>query len=675
MVNRGSASSPSRIWPVRVLFGLVTLTILCAFGVWELFRGNAHYFHVLSVLIALFLSGLAVLFGEFASSQTALSESRRAHERFLVSMVAGHSAAWDLNVSTGQMAWFGDLQTLFGIPSNTFSSEVDALYRHAHPEDRQRVSEMMTHARENHSPFTIEFRSAHEDGTIRLISANGKFQYDKKGNALRMLGTAVDVTDRKQAEEALAAMLNSAMDAIITVDEEQRIVMFNTAAERMFQCAANEALGTHINRFIPAPVTAKHETVPKTLVEQFAQANAMHQGSGRFGELYALRSDGETFPAEASISQSDSNGKKWFTLILRDITERLDAERALRESEERFRLVANTAPVMIWMSGTDMLCNYFNRTWLEFTGRPLETELGNGWAEGVHVQDADKCLQTYTEAFGRRKTFEMQYRLRRRDGEYRWVIDIGVPRFNPDGSFAGYIGSCIDITEQKQAEEAMASVGRRLIEAHEEERTRIGRELHDDVNQRLALLAVELDRSVQKLPSSPELRELAAQAQQRIHEIAKDIQSLSHRLHSSRLDYLGLAAAANSLCKELSEKGDVNIKFTHTGIPRTLPKEVSLCLFRVLQEALQNALKHSGVTDFRVDLRGTARAVQLTVTDTGVGFEEQEAATRQGLGLISMRERLQLVHGELSIESHRGAGTTIRARVLLDRDALQSMVG
>ena len=142
---------------------------------------------------------------------------------------------------------------------------------------------------------------------------------------------------------------------------------------------------------------------------------------------------------------------------------------------------------MIWMSGPDKLCNYFNKTWLEFSGRPLEAELGDGWSQGVHPVDLNGCLDVYTRSFDRRQSFEMQYRLRRYDGEYRWVLDTGVPRSNPDGSFAGYIGSCIDITDRKLAEEALARMGRRLIEVQEQERTRIARELHDDVLQRMAL--------------------------------------------------------------------------------------------------------------------------------------------------------------------------------------------
>jgi PAS domain S-box-containing protein len=358
-----------------------------------------------------------------------------------------------------------------------------------------------------------------------------------------------------------------------------------------------------------------------------------------------------------------------------DLTDRRRAEIQLRESEERFRLVANTAPVMIWTSGTDRKCNYFNKPWLDFTGRPIDAELGDGWADGVHPDDSGRCLRTYTEAFDRRETFELQYRLRRHDGEYRWVLDKGVPRFNPDGTFAGYIGSCIDITERKLAEESLATIGRRLIEAHEEERTWIGRELHDDINQRLALLAVELDRWNQHISSTPELSNQIRHAQERISQIARDVQGLSHRLHSSKLEYLGLATAANSFCKELSEQNKVEVQFKHAGIQRNLPKEVSLCLFRVLQEALQNAVKHSGVKSFAVDLQGTADVIDLTVADFGSGFSEQEAFTRNGLGLISMRERLQLVRGELSVKSKPGAGTTIHARVPLKVKEFRAMAG
>jgi PAS domain S-box-containing protein len=149
------------------------------------------------------------------------------------------------------------------------------------------------------------------------------------------------------------------------------------------------------------------------------------------------------------------------------MAERGRAQAALRESEERFRIVADAAPVLIWMSGLDKLCTFFSKPWLEFTGRTMEQEMGNGWAEGVHPDDFQNCLKTYVEAFDARKPFVMQYRLRRHDGEYRWISDTGVPRYDTDKNFAGYIGSCVDITELRSKEEALREFEERVVLAAE----------------------------------------------------------------------------------------------------------------------------------------------------------------------------------------------------------------
>jgi len=349
-----------------------------------------------------------------------------------------------------------------------------------------------------------------------------------------------------------------------------------------------------------------------------------------------------------------------------DITEQKIVEEALRESEARFRLVANAAPVLIWMSGTDKLCDYFNDPWLQFTGRSLDQELGNGWAEGVHPEDLQRCLETYMTAFDRRESFEMEYRLRRYNGEYRWMYDKGVPRLNSNGAFAGYIGACTDITEHKLAEEALSSVSGRLIEAQDQERARIARELHDDISQRLALVAMDLDSQKQNpLATTEELRAAIGATYKQISDLVSDIHAMSHRLHSSKLDSVGLAAAAAGFCRELSERQKVLIDFSSERIPKKVPEAISLCLFRVLQEALQNALKHSGAKQVRVSLVGCMNEIQLTIWDKGCGFDAEHALKGTGLGLTSMKERLKLVDGELSLDAKLQRGTTIRARVPL----------
>jgi PAS domain S-box-containing protein len=386
------------------------------------------------------------------------------------------------------------------------------------------------------------------------------------------------------------------------------------------------------------------------------------EGAVRNMEILFRRKDGRLRTGLVSSELIDLNGEPCALSLITDITEAKRAEESRRESEERFRLVANTAPVMIWMSGPDKLCTYFNQQWLEFTGRPLEAELGNGWAEGVHPDDLKSCMNSYVEAFDRRQSCRMEYRLRRHDGEYRWLADIGVPRFERDGRLAGYIGSCIDITDRKLAEAALSTMGRRLIEAHEEERTWIARELHDDINQRIAMLSIELQQGGEGSPRS-ENPDHIRHIRQRLLDLGNDIQALSHRLHSSKLEYLGLVAAASSFCREFSQQHTVEIDFQHEGVPRSLPKELSLSLFRVLQEALQNATKHSGARHFEVHLHGTPEEVELMVRDNGLGFDQQHATNHHGLGLISMRERMQMVRGQLYMNSRPGHGTTIRARV------------
>ncbi|MCU1300636.1 MAG: domain S-box protein [Candidatus Sulfotelmatobacter sp.] len=503
--------------------------------VWETYKGYVIGGIALILLETLLIVGLLWQSARRRAAETALVIS---NDRLRLAVEAGKSVGWEWDTKTDINRWFGDLQTIFGIESDTYFGQAEDFRRMVHPEDRELVQQAIADAKRDRKPYTAEFRVVRTDGTVRWVTARGQFHYEDNGDPARMLGMAVDITERHKAEDAV------------------------------------------------------------------------------------------------------------------------------RESEERFRLVANTAPVMIWMSGPDKLCHYFNQPWLEFTGRPLEAELGNGWSEGVHSGDLKDCLDTYTRAFDLRESFKMRYRLRRHDGEYRWLLDIGVPRLNPDGTFVGYIGSCLDVTEAQLAEEALANIGRKLIEAHEEERTWIARELHDDINQRIALLSVELEQWSQSLPQTEgEVRYHMAHLRQRLFDLGKDIQALSHRLHSSKLDYLGIASAANSFCRELSEQQKVEIDFKHAGIPRSLPKEISLCLFRVLQESLQNATKHSGVRHFNVDLYGTSEEIQLTVTDLGVGFDPQDAVNRRGLGLISMRERLQLVSGELSIKSQPGRGTTLVARV------------
>ena len=218
------------------------------------------------------------------------------------------------------------------------------------------------------------------------------------------------------------------------------------------------------------------------------------------------------------------------------------------------------------------------------------------------------------------------------------------------------------IEERKLAEQALEGFSRKLIDAQEQERTRIARELHDDIGQRLALLAVGLDQLRQDPPDLHiEFRNRLSELQEQTLGIATDTQSLSHELHSSKLEHLGIAAAVGGFCKEFGEQQRVEIDFKTHDLPSLLASDISLCLYRVLQEAIHNSAKHSGVQRFEVQLWGTSENIHLLVRDSGSGFEPERAKKSPGLGLISMEERLKLLKGTLSIRSQPQRGTTIHA--------------
>ena len=356
---------------------------------------------------------------------------------------------------------------------------------------------------------------------------------------------------------------------------------------------------------------------------------------------------------------------KWEKLAKKSADELRQSARALLESEQRFRVMADGAPMLIWLSDADDLRTDFNRAWLEFTGRPLEQERGKGWAESVHPDDLAQCLEVARDALRGERGFTHEYRLRRHDGQYRWMLRRALPRFLSNGDFAGFIGCCIDVNDLKEAETVRAEFSGRLIRAQEEERARIARELHDDINQRMALLA----NGIRQLDEGGSGKDAAARSGQLADlgrltdEISADIQHLSHQLHSSKLQYLGVAAAVRDLCQEFSRQHHVEVACSAQKLPRNVDQNVSLCLFRIVQESLRNVAKHSHAAHVKVELVPEGSGIRLRVSDDGVGFDSADSSHYPGLGLVSMRERVRGVGGEFSLWSRSAFGTKVECIV------------
>jgi PAS domain S-box-containing protein len=349
--------------------------------------------------------------------------------------------------------------------------------------------------------------------------------------------------------------------------------------------------------------------------------------------------------------------------ILQDITDRKRSEESLRESEQRLRLATQAGRMYAydWDVLKDVVVRSSEHVKILGLTEPLRFP-HQQFVDTIHLDDRATFLAAIAGLTPEHPTSEVTYRALTSDGALVWLKSNGRGFFDGEGRLQRVIGMVADVTDVKEAEEALASMTGKLIEAQEQERARIARELHDDITQRLTLLAIEFER-LQNTPS--EFPSRVQELRRQLTEMLSDVQSLSHELHSSKLDYLGMAAAIKGFCTELAEKHGVSIDFKDENTPKHLPKEIALCLFRVAQQALHNALKYSGMRHFEVEVSGTAEKVQLVVRDAGAGFDVEETKRRGGLGLVSMQERVNMLRGQFSVESRPGEGTKIVASVPL----------
>jgi PAS domain S-box-containing protein len=253
------------------------------------------------------------------------------------------------------------------------------------------------------------------------------------------------------SEERTQLIVETALDAVVTMNVHGLITGWNTQAERTFGWTRAEALGRELAELIiPEPLRSEHRLGMRRYIET-GVARVLNKRI----EVTGLHRDGREFPVELAVTPNGFGKELMFNAFIRDITGRTRGEAALRESEQRFRTTANAAPVLIWMSGADKKCTWFNQRWLDFVGRSMEQEIGDGWCDNVHPADFDRTLDTYHAAFDARRPYEMEYRLQRDDGAWRWLLERGTPNIGPNGAFEGYIGTCIDITEHRETLEQL----------------------------------------------------------------------------------------------------------------------------------------------------------------------------------------------------------------------------
>jgi PAS domain S-box-containing protein len=496
-------------------------------------------------------------------------------------------------------------------------------------------------------------RAAHDELEIRVEARTAALK-----STNQMLYTEVAV--RKRAEQALsesramlADILGSAMDAIISIDANHRIILFNTAAEATFGCSAAEAVGQPIETFIPERLRGRNQDH----VAAFAEAATAAPPTGRRCSMVGLRANGEEFPIEAAISYSDAGGEAVSTIILRDVSERQRAEERLRKLSRAIEQTADS----VMVANRECIIEYFNRAFEELTGYSRAEAMG---ARPTFVKAGRHDIGFYgalwkTILSG--QSFRSIFTNTSKDGRVYHEDQTITPIRDGNGEITHFVSTGRDITQRKRTEEAL----RRLNDALEREATRIASVLHDEAGQFLTAAHITLADVARQLPEPA--KEALKEVRRDLNQIEHQLRRLSHELHPRILDDLGLIDAVKFLADGVQRRTGVTITVEGTLEERCSPL-VETAIYRLVQEALTNMTKHAGATRATITLQRDASMIRCSIRDDGVGFEVADVLDRRrdpGLGLIGIQDRLEVVGGTLEIISAPGGGTELRATIPL----------
>ncbi len=491
-----------------------------------------------------------------------------------------------------------------------------------------------------------------------------------------------------EARDLASLVVETAAAPLLLLDNELRVITANPSFNRAFRMSPGEAEGQLLSSVsnggwnIPRLREMLELILPDHKVVRDFEIEQDFPGIGRKVLVLTARQLG---------------GFQQILLGIEDITQLRRADDALRESEERFRSIADTAPVLIWISGPDKSCTFFNKPWLAFTGRTMQQELGNGWAEGVHPEDLGRCLEIYTSSFDARRSFQMEYRLRRSDGEYRWLLDNGVPRFERGGVFAGYIGSCIDITDVKNMqEEDLAKLKLETVGA-------LAGGIVHDFNNLLGGILANSELALAELASgssiTEELQKIRA-ATIRGAEIVRQLMIYSGE-EREVIELVDVAGLVEDMLELLRVSVSKHVK-VETGFGKNLPmvranasqiRQVAMNLITNASEAIGDQDGVIRVTTERVTVPHDSSQVvsehvtegdclQLEVTDTGRGMTPEMQArvfdpfftTKEtgshGQGLVVVKRIVQRLHGTVRLWSAPGQGSTFRILLPAENNAV-----
>ncbi len=496
---------------------------------------------------------------------------------------------------------------------------------------------------------------------------------DSTGAIVGVCGIARDITDRKRAEEALR---ESEERLRLAVQAGKTFAYSWDAATDVIERSGESAaiLGVKNEQAATgAAISAMVHPDDKQRLDAALASVKVENPTLQITYRIICPDGAVKWLERNSRAYFDAQGKlKRIVGMIADVTERKQAEEtrfrhaAIVESSEDAIISKNLDGVITsWNTAAHKIFEY---TEAEAIGRPI------GIIIPPNLFDEEQKIIERLRTGERIEHYET-VRITKTGKKVNISLTVS-PVKDSTGRLVGFSKIARDITERKLADDALAEVSRALVEIQERERTRIARDLHDDIQQQIALAAVDVKALQQNLPNSAvEMNLRLTEVWERLTRISTAVQSISRQLHSPQLEYLGVVAAIRSFCKEFAARQNVEIDFKNDDVPKDVPHEISLCMFRIVQEALHNAAKHSQVRTFEVKLNCSANQLHLTVSDRGAGFDAEASMNKQGLGLISMRERVRLVNGTILIESRPMGGTTIHVCVPLESDQAQRAAG
>jgi PAS domain S-box-containing protein len=504
--------------------------------------------------------------------------------------------------------------------------------------------------------------------------------------ALALLVVYRQVYERRVARQALeyvearvSGIVDSAMDPIVAVDEDQRIVLFNAAAEKVFRWPRAAALGQPLDLLIPERLREKH----RAHIRRFAETGVTSRRMGDQTLLVGVRANGEEFPIDASISQLTEGGKRLFTVILRDVTERARAEAMLARSEARLRGILDSAMDAIITVDESQHIVLFNAAAEAVFGCPREQAIGAPLAWFIPARFRDAHTQ-HIRAFGangaspRRMGVQRIVTGLRRSGE-EFPIDASISQVTEHGSVF-YTVILRDVTERVRAEEALRDSREELRElgvaAHsvrEQEKTRIARELHDELGQALTAFKMDVSWIKERLPAS---ETAIADKLARMHVLLDTTVAATRRISADLrpliLDDLGLIAGIEWLVQDFTRRTGIEGELAIAVPELELQDPQATALFRILQESLTNVARHARASQVEVVLDRSGDSVMLSVRDNGEGFVTTRPRQPNSYGLLGLRERAHLLGGEARIDSAPGQGTTIEVRIPIAEERPQA---